>query len=421
MADTEVSSNVDPPGSKGARERGVRPTTFDSLTGLVDHASFMAEADRVLGRASEGSVALSALLFIDLDCFKDVNDRLGHQAGDQVLIAVCRRIESVLRIGDCLGRLGGDELAVFVPSVDSADDAKYLAERIVRVCDDDVSFDGETMRIGASVGVAFSDGDARSAEALVHGADRAMYRAKAEGGSRWKVYVSTPGEDSRDRALEARVALVHARRSIRHAQQCVVAQWRDVVDLEDEPFATSLVEISHSLRNVERVLDRHLGRAAAAPKPVGPPSVVVPVAELIGTTSATPDRTRVVRSASDDGQPIAPVARTPSPGDVTSEPGGVELHWQEDRVCVRMWGEHDRSDIRLLERALADADAAVDLEVVVDMTNVTFLEAATPLETFVAATPLETFVEVPVAARSDQADLPIEAEPLRKDSDSARR
>jgi diguanylate cyclase (GGDEF)-like protein len=157
--------------------------THDPLTGLPNRDAFVARVEVALARAARDHV--TALLFVDLDRFKQVNDRYGHLVGDRLLIAVARRMRGTLRPFDTLGRLGGDELGI-VCDVASAHDATRLADRIVDVVSEPFPIDDQIVTIGASVGVATAaPGASLTSEQLIAGADEAMYRAKRAGGGQW--------------------------------------------------------------------------------------------------------------------------------------------------------------------------------------------------------------------------------------------
>ena len=124
---------------------------------------------------------LSALLFIDLDLFKQVNDTHGHTAGDAVLCAVAQRIAKAVRASDTAARLGGDEFAVLLGNLAHLDDAMTVGQAILAAITEPVLFDGKPLRVSASIGVAHFRGNAESAEQLLARADAAMYASKAAG------------------------------------------------------------------------------------------------------------------------------------------------------------------------------------------------------------------------------------------------
>ncbi|HYI62401.1 MAG TPA: GGDEF domain-containing protein [Acidimicrobiales bacterium] len=156
--------------------------THDALTSLPNRTLLLDRLRVAVGRAGRGRT-LAALLFLDLDGFKAVNDGLGHAAGDELLARVARRIDGAVRPGDTVARLGGDEFAVLCEDLAGRDEAVAVARRIEEAVAGPLRIEGTELRMTVSVGVATSDGT-REAEALVRDADAAMYRAKARGRSR---------------------------------------------------------------------------------------------------------------------------------------------------------------------------------------------------------------------------------------------
>lgn len=151
----------------------------DNLTGLPNRAGFLDHASRMAGIARPRGES-AALLFLDCDRFKSVNDALGHAAGDELLVQVARRIRSQLRDGDFVARLGGDEFAVLLSPVRAAEDAQRIAQKIaaaIRVPIDSAAFG--RIESSASVGVAMLPEAGGSLEQWLAAADAAMYRAKA--------------------------------------------------------------------------------------------------------------------------------------------------------------------------------------------------------------------------------------------------
>ncbi|PIT04287.1 diguanylate cyclase [Bradyrhizobium nitroreducens] len=153
---------------------------YDELTALPNRVSFRDEIERLLA-ASHHSERLSALLFVDLDQFKQVNDTLGHPCGDQLLCAVANRLREMLRPEDFVARFGGDEFVVFQQNISSPEDAAALARRIVERLSERYRIDNHLVEIGASVGIALTSPEGASADTLLKNADMALYRAKADG------------------------------------------------------------------------------------------------------------------------------------------------------------------------------------------------------------------------------------------------
>jgi diguanylate cyclase (GGDEF)-like protein/PAS domain S-box-containing protein len=159
--------------------------TFDELTGCHNRASIMAALESDIAR--DRRRAERAVMFLDLDGFKVINDRDGHAAGDELLRNVARLLQEAVRKRDLVGRIGGDEFLVICPDVGGSDEAMALADRLVGELRTGLSAvdDGATCKV--SIGVAWSSGNKVSAEALVAGADNAMYDSKREGAGRPKL------------------------------------------------------------------------------------------------------------------------------------------------------------------------------------------------------------------------------------------
>jgi diguanylate cyclase (GGDEF)-like protein len=156
----------------------------DAVTGLLNRRGIDETLARLLGLRAEARVEL-ALLQIDLDYFKAVNDNYGHEAGDRVLRAVAQVLEHAVRRSDIVGRIGGDEFVVLLPGVENAAKAQEIASSIIAGVSRPIDIgDGRYAQIGASVGIALA-GDARETPAtLLRRADGAMYRAKQAGRGR---------------------------------------------------------------------------------------------------------------------------------------------------------------------------------------------------------------------------------------------
>jgi diguanylate cyclase (GGDEF)-like protein len=152
---------------------------YDELTSLPNRVHFRDEIERLLKIPHEAG-QLSALLFVDLDQFKQVNDTLGHPCGDQLLCAVADRLRAMLRPEDFVARFGGDEFVVFQQHIRSNEDAAILARRIVDHLSERYKIDNHLVEIGASVGIAMTS-PGISADTLLKNADMALYRAKADG------------------------------------------------------------------------------------------------------------------------------------------------------------------------------------------------------------------------------------------------
>jgi diguanylate cyclase (GGDEF)-like protein len=164
---------------RAAEARISRLARYDELTALPNRVNFRDEIERLLAVPREAD-QLSALLFIDLDQFKQVNDTLGHPCGDQLLCAVSERLRDMLRPEDFVARFGGDEFVVFQQNIRGNEDAAGLARRIVDNLSERYKIDNHLVEIGASVGIAMASPGV-SADTLLKNADMALYRAKADG------------------------------------------------------------------------------------------------------------------------------------------------------------------------------------------------------------------------------------------------
>lgn len=180
------------------REAEVRHQALhDELTGLPNRACFGARLGESLAQAARRG-RQGALLFVDLDRFKNVNDSLGHAAGDDLLKQVAGRIGTCLRAGDLLFRMGGDEFTIIVGEIDTPDAAAQVARRIVGTVARPLEVHGHPVDVGASIGIALFPEDGDTAEALLKHADAAMYRSKAAGRGAWSFHragATRPAQD----------------------------------------------------------------------------------------------------------------------------------------------------------------------------------------------------------------------------------
>ena len=149
----------------------------DALTGLPNRRVFARRLEKALRRARESGGRI-AMLVIDLNDFKRINDTLGHAAGDALLYFVAQRLQQGVRAGDTLARLGGDEFAAILPEVADRDAAQVRAERLARAFDASTEFQGQRLSIGASIGLALYPDDGQDETRLYAAADRAMYASK---------------------------------------------------------------------------------------------------------------------------------------------------------------------------------------------------------------------------------------------------
>ena len=159
----------------------------DTLTGLPNRGAFMEYLQHLMIGAQEGDAQL-AVLFIDLDHFKRVNDSLGHLVGDALLRTVASRITSVLRATDVVWRFGGDEFMVLLPNVAQHGDVDEVAQKLLQAIEAPQDAEGRPLSVTASIGVALFPDDGRTAEALIKHADTAMYLAKSRGRAQYRFF-----------------------------------------------------------------------------------------------------------------------------------------------------------------------------------------------------------------------------------------
>ena len=187
-----------------ASEKLLYAATHDVLTGLANRSAFL---DKLQERLNTRDLRIkTALLYLDLDGFKTINDTLGHDCGDELLRRVAERLEVAVGVKDICARLGGDEFTVILTSTSTITEVCDIAEGIVRSFDDTFDVYGNDLHLSASIGIALADELSSSSDGFIKQADTALYKAKASGRSRWVLYTQEfQHEDIRRSALEARV------------------------------------------------------------------------------------------------------------------------------------------------------------------------------------------------------------------------
>src|SRR5690606_12515031 len=178
-------------------------------------------------RAGDGAGHAFAVLFLDLDRFKVVNDSIGHAAGDELLVEVARRLVSAMRPGDVVARLGGDEFAVLAACPDGHDEVRELARRLLGVIGPPLWVAGRELFPSASMGIALWHPRSRSGEELLRDADAAMYRAKNEGRDRYAMF----DEAMREQAVRSLDLEADLRRAIQ--RRVIIPYYQPIVRLED--------------------------------------------------------------------------------------------------------------------------------------------------------------------------------------------
>jgi diguanylate cyclase (GGDEF)-like protein len=253
-----VSAHEDITEQRQAEERIAHIAHHDALTGRPNRVLFRKRLDTALAGARRGQSF--ALLCLDLDRFKEVNDTLGHPVGDALLCAVAERLQGELRETDTLARLGGDEFAIIQAGVEAAGEATALARRLVETIGAPFELDGHQVVVGTSIGITLAPGDGLDADALLKAADLALYRAKGEGRGRWRFF-----EPEMDERVQQRRALELDLR-------------RALVEGEFELYYQPIVEVaSRRVSGLEALLRWHHPERGI----VGPDSFI-PLAEEIG-------------------------------------------------------------------------------------------------------------------------------------------
>jgi diguanylate cyclase (GGDEF)-like protein/PAS domain S-box-containing protein len=172
---------------KAAEERLLHQALHDPLTNLHNRYMFMDRITHALARSGRKRTPV-AVLFVDIDHFKDINDRFGHRGGDEMLVAVARKLERAVRPSDSVARLGGDEFAVLCEDMSSERDAVLVAQRLCEILSRPVPFEDRDMSVTASIGIAFAqEGD--NPDSLLKNADAAMYKVKEGGRGTYEIYL----------------------------------------------------------------------------------------------------------------------------------------------------------------------------------------------------------------------------------------
>jgi diguanylate cyclase (GGDEF)-like protein/PAS domain S-box-containing protein len=198
----------------------------DQLTGLPNRTLLLDRLHQAMARTTRTGSRV-AVLFLDLDHFKVINDSLGHEAGDRLLREVTRSLSEVLRKADTLARFGGDEFVVVVEGVGDVNGVTALAERIAIALDHPMVEGDQAITIKTSIGIAISSDDSESAEDLIRDADMAMYRAKDRGRNRYEVFDAAMRASARDRLHDE----FRLRKALDHGELRV--HYQPLVDVSD--------------------------------------------------------------------------------------------------------------------------------------------------------------------------------------------
>ncbi len=213
---------------KRAEEQLLHDALFDALTQLPNRTLFLDHLGLAMEQSRRRKASSVALLFIDLDRFKNINDSLGHTVGDELLVELARRLTQFLRPGDTVARLGGDEFAILLNDIHGPEDATRVAERVQELLREKLVLGGREVFTSASIGVALSNAGYRTPEEILRDADTAMYRAKAAGRGCYQVF-----DQTMHRSV---VALLKLETELRQAveKNQFLMHYQPIVSLEDK-------------------------------------------------------------------------------------------------------------------------------------------------------------------------------------------
>jgi diguanylate cyclase (GGDEF)-like protein/PAS domain S-box-containing protein len=217
-----------------SREQGRAQGLLDSHTGLPNRLLFNDRLDTTIKEAHRTG-EMFAVLFVDLDRFKTINDSLGHGVGDEVLLAVAQRLRGSVRGSDTVARYAGDEFTLILRHIVQREDVLRVADKICRVLEAPLTLgDGRELHITASIGISFYPDDAATTDKLLQHADVAMYSAKGMGRNTYQTYVAVPEESHQQRlALEAKLRMAERNNELRvYYQPQVSAASEDIVGME---------------------------------------------------------------------------------------------------------------------------------------------------------------------------------------------
>jgi diguanylate cyclase (GGDEF)-like protein/PAS domain S-box-containing protein len=226
-------------------EAALRHRAFhDPLTGLANRALFIDRIDHAISRLHRSHRG-AAVFIVDLDRFKNVNDSLGHNVGDELLVEVATRLRGSLREGDTPARLGGDEFAVLLEDLDAIDDAEFAAQRLISTLTEPFRVGGMEVFVGASIGISVVNVDGVTSEELLRNADAAMYRAKVNG-NEYRFFESE--------MHVAAVARIELESDLRHAlfDRQLILHYQPIVSLDTQRVVSveALVRWQHPARGL---------------------------------------------------------------------------------------------------------------------------------------------------------------------------
>ncbi len=291
-----IGTMLDITQQKDAEQRIVEAAQHDALTGLPNRALIFEYASHLLAAASRQH-SRGALLFIDLDRFKPVNDMYGHEIGDRLLKQVAQRMRDCVRHEDLIGRLGGDEFVIMLPWLGRGYSAPTVAQHVIDALSRPFMIDGIELSISASIGISFYPLHGIDVDALIHCADLAMYRAKEVGRGRWQVYTQ---EMSQRVDLSSSIE-ISIREGLAANQFCL--HYQPVVDVDTGRVvaAEALLRLPLEHRNGEVGPGRFIAVAESS-------GMIAPLGDWVATEIC-----RQQRAWADQGLPPLPVAMNISP------------------------------------------------------------------------------------------------------------
>jgi diguanylate cyclase (GGDEF)-like protein len=318
-----------------------RLALYDSLTGLANRRYLKMQLDGAIARAQRDGTGGFAVLMIDLDGFKPVNDRYGHGSGDQVLIEVARRLGQRVRKSETVARLGGDEFVVVIEQLDDADTPLRAAQRLIAAISETIALPEMVAQVGASAGIAVYPTDGDDVDALLRRADVALYRAKAAGRGQCRYFQESMDKEVHDRAqLETDL-----RRAIAEGQ--IVPYFQPLVDLKTQRLTG--LEVLSRWNHPERGLVS--------------PAAFIPVAEDTGQIHAlTLSVLRQALVAARDWDPTLTIALNVAPQQLKDKALGDTL----EAVLRELEFPPQRLEIEITENALI-GDLALARSVLQDL------------------------------------------------------
>ena len=206
---------------------------FDTLTGLANRVELAARLKDAL-QSSRQSTQLMGIAYLDLDGFKPINDRLGHAAGDRLLVLVAKRLQHAMRSNDCAARFGGDEFVLLLNPLNSRAECEAMLQRIMHSISRPYALDGEQVLVTASIGYTLSPDDSSDADTLIRHADQAMYQAKQSGRNRIEAFDANEDRSQRENHIKGQRILqgLHHHEFVLHVQPKVDMQSGQVIGVE---------------------------------------------------------------------------------------------------------------------------------------------------------------------------------------------